>query len=58
VAITVFVLKLSVFKVVFPAELSIVSFFQVLLDAVVECVKNKFGLNAWKELWADFNNDE
>lgn len=58
VAIIVFVLKLSVFKVVFPAELSIVSFFQVLLDAVVECVKNKFGLNAWKELWADFKNDE
>jgi hypothetical protein len=57
VAIIVIVLKLSVFKVVFPSDLSIVSFFQVLLDAVVETVKNKFGLNAWKELWADFNSE-
>jgi hypothetical protein len=57
VAIIVFVLKLSVFKVVLPSELSIVSFFQILLDAVVETVKNKFGLNAWKELWADFNSE-
>jgi alpha-mannosidase len=58
VLILVMVLKLSVFKVVKPTELSLVTFFKLFLEAVVETVKNHFAYDAWKELWADYNGQE
>lgn len=58
VLIVVIALKLSIFKVVEPDEFSPLTFCKLLLEAVIETVKNNFALDAWKELWADYNGQE
>ena len=58
VMILVILLKLSVFKVVDGNSFSLITFIKLLLEALVETVRNKFGLQAWRELWADFKNEK
>jgi hypothetical protein len=55
VLIIVIVLKLSIFKVVNPDEFSLITFFKLFLEAIIETMKNNFGYSAWRELWADYN---
>lgn len=56
VLIIVISLKLSVFKVAQPDSFSLFTFVSYAIQALLETIKNKFGYNAWRELWADFNS--
>ena len=58
VALVVIILKLSIFKVAESNKPSILSFLQFLMQAIVDTVKNKFAIEAWQELWADFNSED
>jgi hypothetical protein len=58
VLLIVIFLKLSVFRVVDPNRFSIFTFVELLLEAIIETFKNRFALDAWQELWADFNSQD
>lgn len=58
VALVVAFLKLSIFKVVEPEALSIVTLFRLSIEALIETIRGKFAFDAWRELWADFNSEE
>lgn len=58
VIFVVIFLKLSVFKIVDPERFSLFTFVELLLEAIIETFKNRFSLDAWQELWADFNGEK